>query len=187
VLISSFIIENLKIISKICPIERVQLFNSEITLVVKTSDIINTLLFFKNNSLCQFKILSCLSGVDYPQNPHRFSVIYDLLSLRYNNRFKIKVFVYELGAIISSVNLYSTSDWFECEVWDMFGVFFKNHPNLKRILTDYGFQGHPLRKDFPLTGFLEMRYNESYKRVMNESIELSQEYRTFNFISTWEY
>jgi len=185
VLISSFIIENLKIISKICPLKRIQLFNSEITLVVKTSDIINILLFFKNNYLCQFKILSCLSGVDYPKRPHRFSVIYDLLSLRYNARFKIKVFVDEIGGIISAVNLYSASDWFECEVWDMFGVFFKNHPNLRRILTDYGFQGHPLRKDFPLSGFLEMRYNESHKRVMNEPIELSQEYRTFNFVSTW--
>jgi len=187
VLISSFIIENLKIISRICPIEKVQFFNSEITIVVKTNDITNTLLFFKNNCLCQFKILSCVSGVDYPKKLHRFSVIYDLLSLRYNCRFKIKVFVHELGFILSSTNLYPASDWFECEVWDMFGVFFEKHPNLKRILTDYGFQGHPLRKDFPLTGFLEMRYNESHKRVMNESIELSQEYRTFNFISTWEY
>merc|ERR1711935_838053 len=140
--------ENLKIISKICPIERVQLFNSEITLVVKTSDIINTLLFFKNNSLCQFKILSCLSGVDYPQNPHRFSVIYDLLSLRYNNRFKIKVFVYELGAIISSVNLYSTSDWFECEVWDMFGVFFQKPSQFKKNTNRLWFSRPPSQERF---------------------------------------
>ena len=181
------IIDNLKNISKICPIKKIQLFNSEITLVVNTEDILNILLFFRNNYLCQFKILSCLSGVDYPKKKHRFSIVYDILSVRYNSRFKIKIFTSELLGVESSACLYSASDWFECEIWDMFGVFFKNHPNLKRILTDYGFQGYPLRKDFPLSGFIEMRYNESSKRVINESIELSQEYRTFNFISSWEY
>ena len=181
------VVDKLKTISKVCPVKRIQLFNSEITIIVKTDDILNVLLFFKNNYLCQFKVLSCLSGVDHPKSPYRFTVVYDLLSIRYNNRFKVKVFTYELGEVPSSVNLYSAADWFECEIWDMFGVFFKDHPNLKRILTDYGFQGYPLRKDFPLTGFIEMRYNESNKRVMNEAIELSQEYRTFNFSSTWEY
>jgi len=182
----SVIVNNLKNISKICPIRKIQLFNSEITLVVHTNDLFNVLLFLKNNYLCQFKILSCVSGVDFPKSQHRFSIVYDILSIRYNSRFKVKIFTEELSNVSSIVKLYSAADWFECEVWDMYGVFFKNHPNLKRILTDYGFQGYPLRKDFPLSGFIEMKYNENDKRVISESLELSQEYRTFNFLSPWE-
>jgi len=180
------ILENLKNISKICPIKKIQLFNSEITLVVHTNDLLDILLFLKNNFLCQFKILSCVTGVDYPKSKYRFAIIYDLLSIRYNVRFKIKIFTYELGSVFSATKLYSAAGWFECEVWDMFGIFFKNHPNLKRILTDYGFEGHPLRKDFPLSGFIEMKYSELDKRVISESIELAQEYRTFNFLSPWQ-
>jgi len=183
---NSVILENLKNISKICPIKKIQLFNSEITLVVHTNDLLDILLFMKNNFLCQFKIMSCVTGVDYPKSKYRFAIIYDLLSVRYNVRFKIKIFTYELASVFSATELYSAAGWFECEVWDMFGIFFKNHPNLKRILTDYGFEGHPLRKDFPLSGFIEMKYSESDKRVVSESIELSQEYRTFNFLSPWQ-
>jgi len=183
---NSVILENLKNISKICPIKKIQLFNSEITLVVHTNDLLDILLFMKNNFLCQFKIMSCVTGVDYPKSKYRFAIIYDLLSVRYNVRFKIKIFTYELSSVFSATELYSAAGWFECEVWDMFGIFFKNHPNLKRILTDYGFEGHPLRKDFPLSGFIEMKYSESDKRVVSESIELSQEYRTFNFLSPWQ-
>ena len=182
----SLILKNLKNISKICPIKKIQLFNSEITLVVHTNDLFDILLFLKNNFLCQFKILSCVTCVDYPKSKYRFMLIYDILSIRYNTRIKIKIFTYEIGAINSVTKLYSAAGWFEAEVWDMFGVFFKNHPNLKRILTDYGFQGHPLRKDFPLSGFIEMKYNEANKRVVSETIELAQEYRTFNFLSPWQ-
>ena len=113
-------------------------------------------------------------------------IIYDILSIRYNTRVKIKIFTHEIGTVSSITKLYSAAGWFENEIWDMFGVFFQNHPNLKRILTDYGFQGHPLRKDFPLSGFIEMKYNETDKRVISESIELAQEYRTFNFLSPWQ-
>lgn len=180
------ITENFKNISKISPIKKIQFYNSEMTLVVETEDIIHILLFFKNHFLCQFKILTCISGVDYPKSNYRFVIVYDLLSVRYNARLKIKIFTYELADVYSVVNVYSAAGWFESEIWDMFGIFFKSHANLKRVLTDYGFQGYPLRKDFPLSGFIEMRYNETQKRVINESIELSQEYRTFNFLSPWE-
>ena len=179
------VIENFKNISQICPIKKIQFYNSEIILIVQTNDILEILLFFKNHFLCQFKILTSISGVDYPKSLYRFVVVYDLLSIRYNTRLKFKIFTYELGSIFSVTSVFPAAGWFESEVWDMFGVFFKNHTNLKRILTDYGFNGYPLRKDFPLSGYIEMRYSETQKRVINESIELSQEYRTFNFLSPW--
>lgn len=179
-------IENFNNISKICPIKKIQFYNTEITLIVKTKDILEILLFFKNHFLYQFKILTSISGVDYPKSLYRFVVVYDLLSVRYNTRLRIKIFTYELGSVFSVTSVFSSAGWFESEVWDMFGVFFKNHSNLKRILTDYGFNGYPLRKDFPLSGFIEMRYNETQKRVINEAVGVSQEYRTFNFLSPWE-
>ena len=184
--INLLIIENLKNISKILPVKKIQLFNSEMTVVSKSQNILKVLLFFKNHINCQFKVLSCISAADYPQNKNRFKIVYELLSIRYNSRVRVVVFVDELMSLDSVSTLYSASSWYECEVWDMFGVFFKNHINLKRILTDYGFEGYPLRKDFPLSGFVEMRYNEIKKRVISESIELSQEYRTFKFLSPWE-
>lgn len=182
---NKIIIENFKNILKICPIKKIQLYNSEVTIIVQTKDIFEFLLFFKNNFLCQYKILSCVSGIDYPSNFHRFVIIYDLLSVRYNSRLKIKIFSHELSSICSVTKVFCAAGWFEAEIWDMFGVFFKNHSNLRRILTDYGFQGHPLRKDFPLTGYVEIRYNDTQKRVVNELIETSQEYRSFNYKFPW--
>lgn len=178
--------ENIKSIAKICPIKKIQFYNKEITLIVQSIDILEILLFFKNHFLYQFKVLTSISGVDYPKNLYRFVVVYELLSVRYNTRLQIKIYTYELGNVFSATSVFSAAGWFESEVWDMFGVFFKNHTNLKRILTDYGFNGYPLRKDFPLSGFIEMRYSETQKRVVSESVELSQEYRTFNFLSPWE-
>ena len=180
------IIETLKNIAKICPVKKIQIYNSEITVVVETSHLLDILLFFKNHILCQFKILTCVSGADYPMNKYRFKLVYELLSVRYNSRIRIKIFTHELLSVESCGKLFSAASWYECEIWDLFGVFFKNHSNLKRILTDYGFEGYPLRKDFPLSGFIEVRYNETKKRVVSESIELSQEYRTFKFLSPWE-
>ena len=180
------IIKNLKNIAKMCPVKKIQVHNSEMTVTCQTKDLLGILLFFKNHILCQFKVLSCISGVDYPQNKYRFKIVYELLSVRYNSRIRIVIFVDELMIADSACEIFSTAGWYECEIWDMFGVFFKNHVNLKRILTDYGFEGYPLRKDFPLSGFIEMRYNEIKKRVVSESIELSQEYRTFKFLSPWE-
>lgn len=179
------VVENFKKLSKLCPLEKIQCFGSEITIVVKPNILIDVLLFFKHHTFYQFEILTCISGVDYPNNNYRFKIVYELLSVRYNCRIRIKTFTYELKSLESCQKLFLSAGWYECEIWDMFGVFFKNHTNLKRILTDYGFEGYPLRKDFPLSGFIEMRYNETQKRVINESIELSQEYRTFEFLSPW--
>ena len=179
------IIDNLKSILKTCPIKKIQLSNSEIILTVQTKDIRQILFFFKNHIQCQFKILTCISGIDFPDSRYRFSIVYEILSVRFNTRIRIKIFTYELGEVASVISIFSAAGWFESEIWDMFGVFFKNHPNLKRILTDYGFQGFPLRKDFPLSGYIEMRYNETQKRVINESVALSQEYRTYYYNSPW--
>lgn len=179
------IVENLKNMSKLCPIQKMELYNSEILLVCYNKDLVNMLLFFKNHISYQYKILTCISAIDYSKNKYRFKVVYELLSIRYNSRTKIVVFVNELLPINSINDIFSSANWYESEIWDMFGVFFTNHENLKRILTDYGFEGYPLRKDFPLTGFVEMRYSEIKKRVISESIELSQEYRIFKFLSPW--
>jgi len=168
------------------PIERLQIYNSEITIVIQMGLLKDILFFLKNSILCQFTIITCISGVDFPKNKYRFHLIYELLSLKYNSRVRIKIFTHELLPVCSSVDIFSAANWFESEIWDMFGIFFTNHPNLKRLLTDYGFEGFPLRKDFPLSGFVEMRFIENLKRVSTESIEFSQEYRTFNFISPWQ-
>ena len=180
------IINNLKELSRTCPIKKIQVFNDNLILIVKSKFLLNTLLFFKNHIFLQFKILTCVSGVDYPNNKYRFQIVYELLSIKYNYRIRIKTFTHELLGVDSCEKIFPASGWYECEIWDMFGVFFNNHSNLKRILTDYGFEGYPLRKDFPLSGFIEMRYNEIEKRVINESLELCQEYRTFSFLSPWE-
>lgn len=180
------LLENLNVLTKTCPIKRIHTFNESLIIIVKPDLIFNVLLFFKNHILYQFKMLTCVSGVDFPSNKYRFQIVYELLSIRYNFRIRIKTFVYELLGVESCERLFAAAGWYECEIWDMFGVFFKNHSNLKRILTDYGFEGYPLRKDFPLSGFIEMRYNEIEKRVVNETLELCQEYRTFSFLSPWE-
>ena len=182
----NLLINNLKELSKICPLEKIQMFNDNLIIIVKPNFLNDILLFFKNHNSLQYKVLSCISGVDYPMNKYRFQIVYELLSVRYNFRIRVKTFTHELLSIKSSENVFSAANWYECEIWDLFGVFFKNHSNLKRILTDYGFEGYPLRKDFPLSGFIEMKYNEIEKRVVNESLELCQEYRTFSYLSAWE-
>ena len=180
------IIENIRSLSRICPIEKIKVFKYNLIIIVKPSVLLDLMHFLKFHVLYQFEILTCISGVDYPMNRHRFKIVYELLSVRYNFRIRVKTFTHELSTIDSCEKVFPASNWYECEIWDMFGVFFKNHSNLKRILTDYGFEGYPLRKDFPLSGFIEMRYNEIEKRVVNESLELCQEYRTFSFLSPWE-
>ena len=182
----NILIQNIKQLSQTCPLEKIQIFNDNVILVVKPKFLFNLLLFLNNNILYQFKVLSCISGVDYPINKFRFNVVYELLSIKYNYRIRIKTFTHELLSLSSCERIYPAANWYECEIWDLYGIFFKNHSNLKRILTDYGFEGFPLRKDFPLSGFVEMRYNEIENRVVNESLELCQEYRTFDFFSPWE-
>jgi NADH dehydrogenase (ubiquinone) Fe-S protein 3 len=182
---NELIIKNFRDLSKLCPLEKIQVFSDNLILIVKPVVLCDVLLFLKNHIMYQFELLSCISGVDCPTNKYRFQIVYELLSIRYNFRIRIKTFTHELLGINSCVSIFSAAGWYECEIWDMFGVFFTNHPNLKRILTDYGFEGYPLRKDFPLSGFVEMRYNEIEKRVVNESLELCQEYMTFTFLSPW--
>jgi NADH dehydrogenase (ubiquinone) Fe-S protein 3 len=154
----------LKDLTKICPMYKIQTHSDSISIITKSENILNVLLFFKNHFTNQFKVLTSIAGVDYPTNKHRFKIVYELLSVRFNNRIRIKVFTHELSPIDSSVSIFPAANWYECEVWDMFGVFFINHPNLVRLLTDYGFNGYPLRKDFPLSGFSESKYNEKKKK-----------------------
>ena len=180
---SQLIVKNIRNLSRMCPLEKIQVYDQELVIIVKSKLLYDILVLFKYHIPYQFNLLTCITGVDYPANKYRFSLVYDLLSIRFNIRLRIKTFSHELFGVDSCNQLYFTAGWYECEIWDMYGVFFKNHSNLKRILTDYGFEGHPLRKDFPLSGFVEMKYNGTEKRVINESIELCQEYRTFRFLS----
>jgi NADH dehydrogenase (ubiquinone) Fe-S protein 3 len=127
-----------------------------------------------------------VTAVDYPSRAHRFELVYQLLSIQYNARIRVKTTIDELTAVESVTPLFSAANWFERETWDMFGICFLHHPDLRRILTDYGFEGHPLRKDFPVSGYIEFRYDDSKKRVISEPLELSQEFRYFDFASPWE-
>ena len=181
-----FIIKNLKTLKKKIPILKIQIYFKDITLVIRKQDLISVLIFLKNNISFQFKILTCISGVDYPSNSNRFTLIYELLSIRYNNRIRVKISTDELTPVESIEQVYLAANWYESEIWDMLGVFFNNHSNLVRLLTDYGFEGYPLRKDFPLSGFVEVSYDYTRKRISNERIELSQEFRPFKFTSPWE-
>jgi NADH dehydrogenase (ubiquinone) Fe-S protein 3 len=142
--------------------------------------------FLKENHRTQFHSFISVTAVDVPSRPYRFELVYHLLSLRYNNRIRIKTYTDELTPIESLTSVYEAANWYEREIWDMYGVFFSNHPDLRRILTDYGFSGHPFRKDFPLTGFVEVRYDDEVKRVVCEPLELAQEFRKFDLGSPWE-
>jgi NADH/F420H2 dehydrogenase subunit C len=173
-------------IIKVLPIVRFELYNKESSFVIQTNLLNNVMLVLKNHFKYQFKVLTCISGVDYTENLYRFQVVYELLSIKYNSRIRIKVLVDELTPINSIEKIFPAASWWESEVWDMFGIFFFNQNNLTRLLTDYGFQGYPLRKDFPLSGFIEARYNVTKGRVVYENLELAQEYRTFEFLSPWE-
>ena len=184
---NKLIINSIQNLVRMLPLYRIKIFFEEIVIYTESKYLHNLIFFMKYHCFFQYKVLTCISGTDYPENKFRFEVSYELLSLTFNNRIRIKVFCNELQSIDSCSDIFSTAGWYECEIWDMFGIFFKNHFNLRRILTDYGFEGHPLRKDFPLNGYLEVRYSENYKRIINESIELLQEYRTFNFFGAWEF
>jgi NADH dehydrogenase (ubiquinone) Fe-S protein 3 len=159
---------------------------NEIVLYVYPHHIDKFLLFLKDHMNTQYKVLMDITAVDYPSRNLRFEVVYNILSVQYNSRIRVKTCIDEITPLKSSTSLYSSAGWWEREVWDMFGIFFIGHPDLRRILTDYGFQGHPLRKDFPLTGYTEVRYDDSEKRVITENLELTQEFRYFDFASPWE-
>ena len=142
--------------------------------------------FLRDDSQCLFKCLVDVCGVDYPERERRFEVVYNLLSVAHNQRIRVKVPVGEDEAVPSVVAVFPAAGWFERETWDLYGVYFSDHPDLRRILTDYGFEGHPLRKDFPLTGHVEVRYDDEKQRVVYEPVHLTQEFRTFDFLSPWE-
>jgi len=158
----------------------------ELAIRVPRETIVKTLTFLRDDSNCQFKQLVDLCGVDYPERADRFEVVYNLLSLTYNQRIRVKVTTDEATPVPSVTAIHPAAGWWEREAWDMYGILFADHPDLRRILTDYGFDGHPLRKDFPLTGHVEVRYDDEQKRVVYEPVKLVQEYRSFDFVSPWE-
>lgn len=155
-------------------------------LKVPTAHLSKLLFFLKNHSLALYTQLIELSAVDYPERKFRFEVFYNLLSMTFNQRVTVTVAVSEAMPLDSVSAIYFPAGWLEREVWDMFGIFFRNHPDLRRILTDYGFKGHPLRKDFPLTGYVEVRYDDYSKRILYEEVNLAQEYRVFNLENPWQ-
>ncbi|MGQ0662144.1 MAG: NADH-quinone oxidoreductase subunit C [Pseudomonadota bacterium] len=158
----------------------------ELMLVARASAIVKVMRFLRDDANCQFKLLMDLCGVDYPDREQRFDVVYNLLSLKHNQRIRVKVASEEASPVPSVAGAFSAAGWFEREAWDLYGIFFADHPDLRRILTDYGFEGHPMRKDFPLTGYVEVRYDAEQKRVIYEPVKLTQEFRTFDFLSPWE-
>jgi NADH-quinone oxidoreductase subunit C len=158
----------------------------ELTVWVERDSVLRVLTFLRDDQNTHFRQLVDVTGADYPERDERFEVIYHLLSLKHNQRVRVKLSAGEDVPVQSATGVFSSAGWFEREVWDMYGVFFAEHPDLRRILTDYGFEGHPLRKDFPLTGFVEVRYDEDQKRVVYEPVKLTQEFRHFDFMSPWE-
>ena len=158
----------------------------ELVFEVKSEDIKTVLQFLRDDRECAFTTLVDLCGADYPNRPERFEVIYSLLSLKQNNRARVKIAVEEDVQVPSVTDLFSSALWYEREVWDMYGVLFAGNPDLRRILTDYGFDGHPQRKDFPLTGYVELRYDDELKRVAYEPVKLQQDFRRFDYLSPWE-
>ena len=160
--------------------------NGELTLNTSVSELIKFIEFLAADSDCQFTTLIDITAIDYPDKPNRFNVVYHFLSMAQNKRLRVIVSIADGDVIPSIVSLHSSANWFEREVFDMYGIYFSGHPDLRRILTDYGFTGHPLRKDFPTSGYLEVRYDEMKKQVVYEPTKLNQEYRQFDFLSPWE-
>ncbi|QQP92134.1 NADH-quinone oxidoreductase subunit C [Skermanella sp. TT6] len=158
----------------------------ELIITVQRQSIVRVMTFLRDDTSCQFKQLIDLCGADYPSREERFEVVYNLLSLKHNLRIRVKVATDEDTPVPSISEVFSAAPWFEREAWDLYGIFFSDHPDLRRILTDYGFEGHPLRKDFPLTGYVELRYDDEQKRVVYEPVKLTQDFRSFDFLSPWE-
>ena len=185
-------LENLKKIEKIINSElasKVQqsvIINEELTVETNLNDLIEVVQFLKSNNNCKFRQLIDIAGVDYPEKDKRFQLVYLFLSHENNTRIKILIKFQPNESINSLTKIFPSANWMEREVFEMYGIKFKNHPDLRRILTDYGFKGHPLRKDFPLTGFNEVRYSEKEKKVVYEPVKLEQNYRNFDFESPWE-
>lgn len=168
-------------------VQKVQLTaGNELEVLIPPEGVIPVLSFLKDHHAAQFTNLVDIAGMDVPTRPYRFEIIYNLLSLRYNSRIRVKTYTDELTPVDSACDVFKAANWYEREIWDMYGVFFANHPDLRRILTDYGFEGHPFRKDFPLSGYVEVRYDDEQKRVVLEPLELAQEFRRFELSAPWE-
>lgn len=172
-------------INKIIPIRSLSFNFNTLVIFVVPKDIKDVFNVLKLHTQFQYASLSAISGVDYPHRQRRFEIVYELLSIKNNVRIRVKTFAHELTILSSIYEIFPNAVWWEREIWDMFGVFFDNSNSLRRILTDYGFEGHPLRKDFPLCGYVELRYDETQKRVICEPVELAQEFRVFDFSTGW--
>ena len=180
------ILKEFLFLKKKIPLVVIQELFNEIILIISSKYLLTTLQILKKHIGYQYLLLSCISGVDLLNKNYRFSIVYDLLSLTFNSRIRIKLFLEQSISFVPSIcNLYINANWWEREVWDMYGIYFENHPDLRRILTDYGFEGHPLKKDFPLVGFEELRYDLNKRRVISELVELQQNYRIFQFETPW--
>src|SRR5215469_14998307 len=160
--------------------------HGELMISVKREAIARVLGYLRDDPRCLFQVLVDICGADYPERAERFEIVYNLLSIKNNQRIRVKTPADEESPVPSATGIFSAAGWFERETWDLFGIYFSDHPDLRRILTDYGFEGHPLRKDFPLTGYVEVRYDEAQKRVVYEPVKLKQEFRSFDFASPWE-
>ncbi len=158
----------------------------ELTVTVEAARIVDVLMFLKTDPACRFEVLIDICGVDWPMRAERFDVVYHLLSPRLNQRVRVKLATDEDTPVPSVIDVFPAANWYEREAYDMYGILFSGHPDLRRLLTDYGFQGYPLRKDFPLTGYVEVRYDDEAKRVVYEPVKLVQEFRSFDFESPWE-
>ena len=167
-------------------VERRDITRGELTVVVARDQILRVLTELRDDSDSLFEVLIDICGVDYPERENRFDVVYHLLSPRKNQRIRVKCETDEETPVPSVVAVFPAANWFEREAYDMYGILFSGHPDLRRLLTDYGFQGYPLRKDFPLTGYVEVRYDDAHKRVVYEPVKLTQEFRSFDFMSPWE-
>ncbi len=160
--------------------------NGELTIEARRAEIVTVISFLRDDPICKFSSLIDICGVDYPARERRFDVVYHMLSMAHNTRIRIKVMTDEAVPVHSITSLFPNANWYEREAFDMYGILFDEHPDLRRLLTDYGFEGYPLRKDFPLSGFVEVRYDEERKSVVYEPVNLPQEYRSFDFMSPWE-
>jgi NADH-quinone oxidoreductase subunit C len=165
---------------------RIEVKNDELVMHAQADQIVALLTYLRDDALCRFKQLMDITAVDYPERPNRFEIVYQLLSLKNNRRIRVKLFTDESVPVPSATGVFSSANWAEREVFDMFGVKFSDHPDLRRILSDYGFEGHALRKDFPLTGYVELRYDDEKKAVVYEPVKLEQQFRDFDFQSPWE-
>nr|ODO04077.1 NADH dehydrogenase (ubiquinone) Fe-S protein 3 [Cryptococcus depauperatus CBS 7855] len=168
-------------------VQQFSVYKEELTLYIPPSAVIPVISFLRDHSQCLYKQVLDITAVDFPTKPYRFEVVYHMLSVEHQSRIRVKTYTDEVTPVPSITGLFNGANWYEREVWDMYGIFFENHPDLRRILTDYGFEGHPLRKDFPLTGYSEVRYDDEKKRVVYEPLQLTQAFRNFaDAASPWE-